>query len=217
MTEPGKGELVEAMLMPDVFSANQVQRLKELETVIRSDLQAFLRVGAALAEIRNNGLYMVNSHVSFERYLRDKWGMGQSQGYRLIDAHTVVQSLKSSPIGELLPDNESQIRPLTKYKDKPEMLANVWQMAVNAAHNGKITAKLVKNALTYVTGEEVDRKIRKASAVAEKAPHGISEFTTTYQLLLDAISREVASGFATTDKETILMCLEAALGVVDEI
>ena len=88
------------------------QRLAHLEAVIKKYRQDFYSVGKALKEIRDARHYHKLSFKSFESYLRLRWDMGRSHAYRLIDAFCVIDNL--SPIGEILPKNEAQARPLTK-------------------------------------------------------------------------------------------------------
>ncbi len=88
------------------------RRLVQLEAVIKNYRQDFYSVGKALKEIRDARHYHKLSFKSFESYLRIRWDMGRSHAYRLIEAFCVIDNL--SPIGELLPKNEAQARPLTK-------------------------------------------------------------------------------------------------------
>ncbi|MCP3922477.1 MAG: DNA methylase [Desulfobacterales bacterium] len=88
------------------------KRLVHLESVIKKYRQDFYSVGKALKEIRDGRHYQKLSFKSFESYVRVRWDMGRSHAYRLIDAFLVIDNL--SPIGEVLPKNEAQARPLTK-------------------------------------------------------------------------------------------------------
>jgi hypothetical protein len=67
------------------------RRLAHLEAVIQKYRQDFYAVGKALNEIRDGR---------------------KSQAYRLIEAFAVIVNL--SPIGDVLPKNEAQARPLTR-------------------------------------------------------------------------------------------------------
>ena len=87
-------------------------RLAQLEAVIKKYRQDFYSVGKALKQIRDGRHYHKLSFKSFESYLRIRWDLGRSHAYRLIEAFCVIENL--SPIGELLPQNEAQARPLTK-------------------------------------------------------------------------------------------------------
>ena len=88
------------------------RRLAKLESVIKKYRQDFYSVGNALKEIRDGRHYQKLTFKSFESYARLRWDMGRSHAYRLIDASLVIDNL--SPIGETLPKNEAQARPLAK-------------------------------------------------------------------------------------------------------
>jgi transcription antitermination factor NusG len=88
------------------------RRLFHLEAVIQRYRQDFYAVGKALNEIRNGRHYQKLSFKTFERYVNVRWDMSKSQAYRLIEAFAVIVNL--SPIGDVLPKNEAQARPLTR-------------------------------------------------------------------------------------------------------
>jgi hypothetical protein len=88
------------------------RRLAQLEAVIKRYRQDFYAVGRALNEIRNARHYRKLDFKTFERYVNVRWDMSKSQAYRLIEASAVIVNL--SPIGDVLPKNEAQARPLTK-------------------------------------------------------------------------------------------------------
>jgi len=97
--------MVDASELPD-------RRLFHLEAVIQRYRQDFYAVGKALNEIRNGRHYQKLSFKTFERYVNVRWDMSKSQAYRLIEAFAVIVNL--SPIGDVLPKNEAQTRPLTR-------------------------------------------------------------------------------------------------------
>ena len=88
------------------------KRLENLESVIKKYRQDFYSVGKALKEIRDDRCYHKLSFNTFENYVKVRWDMGRSHAYRLIEAFVVIDNL--SPIGDILPRNEAQARPLTK-------------------------------------------------------------------------------------------------------
>jgi hypothetical protein len=88
------------------------RRLSQLEAVIKRYRRDFYSVGKALKEIRDGRHYHKLCFKSFESYVRRRWDMGRSHAYRLIEAASLIDNL--SPIGEALPQNEAQARPLTK-------------------------------------------------------------------------------------------------------
>lgn len=129
-------DLMDVMLTEDERSC-----LKTHEAVIERGLKTFYEVGAALLEIRDGKLYR-ETHATFEDYCRERWQLKQSHTYRLMDAASVIENLKSSPNGGTLPDNERQIRPLTSLP--PEQQAEAWKEALETAPDGKVTAAHVE-------------------------------------------------------------------------
>jgi hypothetical protein len=88
------------------------RRLARLEAVIEKYRRDFYAVGKALKEIRDGRHYQKLSFTTFERYVNVRWDISKSQAYRLIEAFSVMDNL--SPIGDVLPKNEAQARPLTR-------------------------------------------------------------------------------------------------------
>ena len=87
--------------------AGERVRLAQLEAVIERGLETFVEVGLALAEIRDGRPYR-ETHSTFEAYLRERWSMSRSRGYRLIDAAHVAGLV--SPNVDIA--NEGQAREL---------------------------------------------------------------------------------------------------------
>jgi len=114
-------------------------RLIHLENLIARNQCRFHEMGKALKEIRDNRLYKLNLFNSFEVYTRARWDMGKSQAYRLIDAYQVVNNL--SPIGDILPSNESQIRILAQLN--PIEQRKIWKAFLKTSM--EITAPNIKN------------------------------------------------------------------------
>ena len=87
-------------------------RLIHLENIIAHNQCHFHKIGKALKEIRDSRLYKLILFETFEAYTKTRWDLGKSHVYRLIQAYQVVNNL--SPIGDILPKNEYQVRPLIK-------------------------------------------------------------------------------------------------------
>jgi hypothetical protein len=106
MLQKRKGDqnMVDRSELPD-------RRLTHLEAVIDKYRQDFYAVGKALNEIRDARHYQKLHFKTFERYVNVRWDLSKSQAYRLIEAFAVIVNL--SPIGDVLPKNEAQARPLT--------------------------------------------------------------------------------------------------------
>jgi hypothetical protein len=88
------------------------ERLAQLETLIARNQEHFCEIGKALKEIRDSCLYKLALFETFEAYVRARWDIGRAHAYRLIKFYEVIHNL--SPIGDILPANESQVRPLVQ-------------------------------------------------------------------------------------------------------
>ena len=94
--------------MQKALSIDESRDLTRLEGVVDKGLANFIAVGAALIEIRDRKLHR-NSAKSFDVYIQERFKLGKSHAYRLMEASQLVKQLgDSSPIGEGL--NEHQVR-----------------------------------------------------------------------------------------------------------
>jgi hypothetical protein len=179
------------------LTIQEAERLKELEHVIKDGLYTYFEVGGALMTIRDLELYRA-THSTFESYCRDTFQISRAHAYRLIDSHNVQSTIdKAQAInfieqatslqletknkeekGEVLndlerstlqkPQNESQVRPLTKLP--PEKQVKAWRKAVETAPDGKITAKHVQQVVNTMIGKvTVKRKKDKPAGEAVEA------------------------------------------------
>jgi hypothetical protein len=115
-----------------------MQRLVQLEKIIAGNQESFYKIGQALKEIRDNRLYKQVLFDTFEAYTRARWDMGKSNAYRLIKSYEVIYNL--SPIGDKLPANESQVRPLTQLDCLEQR--HIWKAIVNSGM--ELTARNIK-------------------------------------------------------------------------
>ena len=125
-----------------------IDRLSKLEKAIDKSRRSFYELGCALKEIRNNRLYRIPLFNSFEEYTKKRWAIGKSHAYRLIEACNVIDSL--SPIGDVLPENESQVRPLVSLT--PLERESIWRqfldsgLELTAANIRRLVSGLNKSA-----------------------------------------------------------------------
>jgi hypothetical protein len=115
-----------------------MERLLELETLIARNQECFYKIGKALKEIRDNRLYRQALFDSFEAYTRARWDMGKSHAYRLIKFYEVIYNL--SPIGDKLPANESQARPLAQLDSIEQR--RIWKAIIKSGM--ELTARNIK-------------------------------------------------------------------------
>jgi len=113
-------------------------RLTHLENLIARNQCHFHEIGKALKEIRDSRLYKLNLFDSFEAYAKARWDIGRAHAYRLIESYKVISNL--SPIGDILPGNESQVRPLAPLD--PMEQRKIWKAFLKTAM--EITAPNIK-------------------------------------------------------------------------
>ncbi len=214
------GDLIE---MLEQLPERETKRLAELEVIVRKDLKAFLRVGSALAEISNSRLYR-SEFLSFEEYMASKWDLSRPRGYQLIDAHIVNDQLStivdSQPLlfaegaKIVLPVNEAQIRPLVKYKDDPEKLAQIWAQAIETAPQGTITAKHVQQTLFDVVGKTTKDNTGTRRSAINKDELLEDDFKKSFNTMLNEIDRARIGKYKKTSREAILSHLDALRDIV---
>jgi len=126
-------------------------RLTHLENFIARNQYQFHEIGKALKEIRDTRLYKLTFFESFEAYTRARWDMGRAQAYRLIESYKVISNL--SPIGDIIPKNESQARPLVQLESCEQR--KVWKKFLNTGM--EMTAMNIKK---FVAGCKVPDQVK---------------------------------------------------------
>lgn len=130
---------------PSELSTADIAELLRYEAVIKRGLESFLDVGRALMAIRDAKLYR-GTHSTFEEYVGERWGISRSYAHRTISAAQVVENLL--PIGNILPANEAQARPLARLE--PDQQVEAWTDAVEDS-GGKPTQAHVEKAVAKFT------------------------------------------------------------------
>ncbi|PWU10580.1 MAG: hypothetical protein C5B50_25255 [Verrucomicrobia bacterium] len=129
-------------LQPTLAPSEQKQ-LEDCEAVIASGWDNFVKVGQALATIRDQELYR-QEFRTFNEYCAKKWQYSKQHAYRLIGAATTMRIL--SPLGySPSPMTLAQVRPLIGLE--PQDVKSAWDNAVKVADGGPVTAKLVQQAV----------------------------------------------------------------------
>jgi hypothetical protein len=137
-----------AAALVEPLSGVERNKLKQLEKIVADDMGRFIRVGMALAEIRDLRLYR-ETHTTFEAYCRNKFDMLRAHAYRLISQASVVNEL--SPIGDIpKPQNEAQARELAKAPK--EKRVEVMKLVAAKVGDGPLTAKAIQVAVHAVKG-----------------------------------------------------------------
>jgi hypothetical protein len=119
----------------------------KLDKVVRRGVAAFMECGRALAKIHDGKLWQAGLHKSWEDYCRTVVGMSRGHAHRFLQAsECVLEMSKTSPIGDVLPVLESQVRPLLKLPE-PTQRAQAWNTAVEKAEGKQPTAAEVAKAV----------------------------------------------------------------------
>lgn len=113
-------------------------RLAACESLIRTGLDNFVLVGAALTEVNDSRLYR-KTHPDFKSWVKEKWDMTARHAYRLIEATAIVEAVR--PIGHTL-QTESQARELSKAS--PAKRAEVLEAV---AAKGPVTARAIRSEI----------------------------------------------------------------------
>ena len=177
------------------------RRLAQLEAVIKNYRQDFYSVGKALKEIRDGRHYHRLSFKSFESYVRLRWDMGRSHAYRLIEAALVINNL--SPIGEILPKNEAQARPLAKLDAFSQR--RVWRDFLKTGKT--LSAVNIKKFVSAYLGEQKTKApfIEVISKDYQQAVHGmLSQIRIAQNDSWRATSQKTALYWNNVMKEKIL-------------
>jgi len=122
-----------------VLSADEGARLAQLEREIKTGISTFIKVGRALAEIRDARLYRA-THGSFESYCRETWGFSRQRASQLIGAAGVAVDLSTA-----VDTPERVLRPLVALE--PAARRETWAKAKKAAGDEPIASKHVKAAM----------------------------------------------------------------------
>ncbi len=208
----------------EVLPVAEQQRRDELEAIIKTRLQAFVEFCLAMHEIKGKRLYR-STHNTWESYCEDNLGVSRQSGVNYANAGEVIELIQENVNSCLqngtimIPQNEAQARPLTKYKKEPEKLLEVWNKAVDAAPEGKVTAKIVKDAITNIVQEKekgtID-KLDKQKEALNKDELTSSKFDKAMNALIGQVVADKGNGYKKTSREAIVKHLDALRGVIAE-
>jgi len=136
--------------IPDSVPLTGAERLRkeELEQLVQGGLEEFLRVGAALSELRNRRLFRTE-FASFGEYVRIRFGLARSSVDQLIRSSIVARDLLDS--GEELSPNTSEavIRPLSALPGQ-ELQAACWSLVKSLAPESEPRQPLVSKVCRII-------------------------------------------------------------------
>ena len=139
-------------------------RFVELTKVVRSGLkkmnQLSLEVARALQEVRDDELYL-GTHKNFREYCRAELQLFKSQAYALASAGEVHRDLESAMADKsMLPQNERQLRPLTKLKT-PEARVQAWERTLEVVGKKPVTEADVRKVVKGIQAVTKPSLLRK--------------------------------------------------------
>ena len=137
-----------------LLKTQEQREFARAEKTIARGLKSFLEVGLALKRIRDQRLYRAH-YRTFEEYVAKRWDFSRPRAYELCAASDVVADLSAIADIRLLPENESQARPLTWLK-APKHRRQAWKMALKMADAGgrPVTAKDVEAAVLKLNSKD---------------------------------------------------------------
>lgn len=147
----------------------QHDRLAHLENIIADNQYRFYEIGKALKEIRDSRLYKLTLFETFEAYARARWDICRSQAYRLINAYSVIGNL--SPIGDILPGNESQTRSLIQLD--PIEQREAWRDFLNTGMD--INARNIKDFIDERKAKEKGKPVDLTDQISSDYMNGVQE------------------------------------------
>ena len=152
----------------NALTTQELEELEKHEAAIVKGKKIFLEVGKALIAIHDQRLYRAQ-YPTFEEYCADKWNLGPSHAYRLMESTITYKEI--SPIGEIGLQrtlNESQLRPLTGLP--PDTKRAAYAAAVKDAGDKPVTAKHVAKAAAQFKKPAPPNKKAVVNAEIENAP-----------------------------------------------
>ncbi len=158
------------------LSEDESWTLKAQEEVISRGLTTFFEVGAALLTIRDQRLYR-QQYETFSEYCDKRWDITPRRMRQITDGTIVCNTLRDydrnhgSPFAGRLPENERQVRPLTKFIRNQEKLAEVWSSALEQVPEGKVTGSQVQEAVA--AAKEQKDSPQKRYTILEDLERGI--------------------------------------------
>ena len=173
--------------------------LERLEGVIATNLNAFYEVGRALMEIRDNNYYSdVLGYETFEAYCRERWDFTGRYARDLMASTRVIENIGT---GTIVPVTESQCRPLAKLE--PQQQVQAWEMAVETAPEGKVTARHVARIVKGMVTDEHEKKVHKIkTSIDETRVH--PDFEKAYRDFYREVQKSKLEEWKDTSKEEAL-------------
>jgi hypothetical protein len=140
--------------VPDVVPLTGGEKVlkAQLEAVVRSGFETFMKVGEALAQIRQRRLFRVE-YVSFAQYVEGEFGMALSTANGLLRSVELAQNLLDEGI-QLPPDTlPTAIKPLAGIPSMEGLRAACWQYAQSLSPARALSSTLVSRVVRLIRSQ----------------------------------------------------------------
>jgi hypothetical protein len=153
-----------SMTLPNARQNRATELEAIIERAVTEAMDAFVRVGRALKEIRDDRLYKELDYTSFEEYCRERWNFGRNFANKAIRASVAADLVGTSgtQIGY------KQALELASLLDDPDSLREAWE---HASANGGATVEDVRDAVRL--RRQLVKEIEDVPAQETLAHHAI--------------------------------------------
>jgi hypothetical protein len=146
------------------LSPDEATELQRCEEQVKTHLRSYFEAAKALKTIHDRRLYR-SDYSSWEAYVEDRLGMQRAYAHRLVRSANYIEVVLL-PLGNVpLPENESQVRPITVLP--PDKARKAWKEVAKKAKASKLTAKLVSRVVTEMFPREAAKQKLAASATQQ--------------------------------------------------
>lgn len=145
-----------------VLTAEQSERLAQLENVVSRGINKVIEVAQALASIRAENLFR-GTHRTWTEYLRDKWAMSLSTASQYSRFAGVLSDLADCPVQ---PRTYQSVLPLNAADPKDR--ATIWDCSVEQA-GGSTPSRALVQAVRDSLGARKDNSGRKSDSYKPKS------------------------------------------------
>ncbi|MEI6808398.1 MAG: hypothetical protein WCN95_06725, partial [bacterium] len=95
----------------------------------------------------------------------------RAQADRLINAYLAYENV-STLVTTAYPENEAQVRPLTRLKDDPEQQKVAWGRAVQKANGKKVSASIVSKVVSELLGNTEEAPVINDTSITFAVKYG---------------------------------------------
>ena len=135
-----------------------------IERGVRAAVEAYVEVGGALAEIRDERLYREEGYATFDEYCRERWGFSRFRAHRVIHGARAAEML---PTGNR-PPNERQARELVPLASDEAAVVETWE-ELRREHGPRLTTDKVRDAVRRRLRSERKKQARSGRKGARRA------------------------------------------------